>query len=85
MGIDEAGDQGAAAAVEPLGVRQLAEVAPALLGRADEGDAPVPADHLGTLNPADSPLVRPAPGGRAYRGGDLGEVMNQQVKHGAGL
>jgi len=85
VGIDEAGDQGAAAAVEPLGVRQLAELAAALLGRAGEGDAPVPADHFGARDPADSPLVRPPAGRRAFGGRDLGEAVNQQVNHGAGL
>ena len=63
VGIDEAGDQRAAAAVEPLGLGQLAEAAPPLLGRPDEGDAAVAADHLGVAQSGG-----PAPARRPRRG-----------------
>ena len=78
MRIDEAGDQRAAPAVEPLGVGQLAEGLGALLGRADEGDPAVAAEHLGAVQRVTRPARRRAaascPGGR-----HLGEVVDQEV------
>ena len=77
--VDEAGHQGAAAAVEPRDLGQLAEAAAALVGGADEGDAAVAAEHLGAGDALHFALRAAAPRSGAARRRQLAEVGDQQV------
>ncbi len=86
VGIDEPRDQRAAPAVQSLDFMEVPEEAAPFFGITHENDLPVAADHLGSVNPAHPPLVRPT-----ERRGPLGcrhfpKVVDQEVRsHRRGL
>ena len=79
VGIDEARDQRAAAAVEALGVRQLAELAPPLLGVPTKAIRPSRQTTSAPADPAHPSLLGAAPGRRAFRGRHLGEIVDEEA------
>ena len=81
VGVDEAGDDGAAAAVEAGNVRQLADAPAPILRRADEGDPAVAAVDLGAGGAGDPAQVGAGARRGAVGGGDLGEVVDQELGH----
>ena len=84
VGIDEAGHRGRPPAVEPGAPGELSPESLAIVAAADEGEAPVAAEDLALALAPHLALLGAAAWRRAGRCCDLGEVLDQQVAHGAG-